>query len=121
MFPECCYEGEIPDDERLPANAKKAILCNSCNFLELDKFIAKAFAAFSGKNKAHPDAIVSDTVKEILLPEFKLVRCLSSRIDHENEEFLRLTYYQSVILDILAERKRASIPGAARSRKYLFE
>jgi len=45
---------------------------------------------------------------------------LSHLVARESEEFLRLTYSQSVILDMLAERKRVSIPGSAGSGKTLL-
>lgn len=115
VFPDCHYSGSVP------TGSTPSIIFSANDLEFIDRRIKSALSQWVRHDK--PYQLTPNDMKNIqrgISPSFDLLPILFRKIEEQEERLFRLTNYQKLLLDFLAERKRACINGVAGSGKTLL-
>jgi hypothetical protein len=115
VFPDCEYTGSAP------IGSTPSIIFSANDLQFLDRRIKLALMQWVRLDKPVP--LSSEDMKNIqraISPSFNLLPILFRKIEDQEAKLFRLTNDQKMLLDFLAERKRACINGVAGSGKTLL-
>ncbi len=115
VFPDCQYSGSVP------AGSTPSIIFSANDLKFINRRIKSALSQWIRRDKPHQ--LTPDDMRNIqrgISPSFNLLPILFRKIEEQEERLFRLTNNQKLLLDFLAERKRACINGVAGSGKTLL-
>lgn len=115
VFPDCEYSGDTP------AGATPSIVLSAGDLQFIDRKIKSALTQWTRRDK--PIALSKEDkikIQRAISPSFNLLPILFRKIEDQEEKLFRLTNDQKMLLDFLAQRKRACINGVAGSGKTML-
>lgn len=115
VFPDCEYSGDTP------AGATPSIVLSAGDLQFIDRKIKSALTQWTRRDQPIPLS-KEDKIKiqRAISPSFNLLPILFRKIEDQEEKLFRLTNDQKMLLDFLANRKRACINGVAGSGKTML-
>jgi len=115
VFPTSRTEGGLPH------SFDEAIICDASRLATIGRFIDGALKSWRRENApAKKNSLTAEQIHRAMLPAFRLLPSLKSRLSGESEVLHRLTAEQSSFLDYAANMKRMRIDGVAGSGKTLL-
>lgn len=115
VFPDCEYSGDTP------AGATPSIVLSAGDLQFIDRKIKLALTQWTRRDQPIPltrEDIIK--IQRAISPSFNLLPILFRKIEDQEEKLFRLTNDQKMLLDFLAQRKRACINGVAGSGKTML-
>lgn len=113
-FPDCVNQGQLPH------NVDINMVFFADHLADMDRAVRGAFRAW---NRLENPSLSADSMRrcqELLKPVFNLCTAKWRDLDKDNEELVRLTDQQKIVLEGLKENKRLSIKGGAGTGKTLL-
>ena len=115
VFPTSRTEGALPH------SFDEAIVCDASRLQTIGRFIDGALKSWRRGNPSSSKSGFSiEQIHRAMLPAFRLVPSLKSRVSGDNEVLHRLTEEQGNFLDYAANLQRMRIDGVAGSGKTLL-
>ena len=115
VFPTSRTEGGLPH------SFDEAIICDASRLGTIGRFIDGALKSWRRENAlTKNNGLTTEQIHRAMLPAFRLIPSLKSRVSGESEVLHRLTTEQSSFLDYAANMKRMRIDGVAGSGKTLL-
>lgn len=112
----------VVSDRSLRPDAPREIVLDARDLGRIDDWVRQALQYWGGqdyRDRAPGQDGATELIK-LLSPSLMLRPLLSTAIDGEKQEFLRLTEQQFAILDFLGRHRRAAIGGCAGSGKTML-
>ncbi|HMV44213.1 MAG TPA: NERD domain-containing protein [Leptospiraceae bacterium] len=104
----------------LPSYLKRDFILDNSNLPHINKGIDRVFQYYNSHLQINLSKSSRENIKKWLNPYFKLVPVQKWDIEVREEQFLRLTKEQSLLLDFLEEQDRAVIGGGAGTGKTIL-
>lgn len=120
------YAVAFPDvlitQERLRPDVTREIVMDVNQSRDVLKWLKSVFLYWGGKDgrKGAPGPTGLRELENLLNPSITLKPLLSTAIEEEAQELLRLTQQQFILLDFLGRHRRAAVSGCAGSGKTLL-
>ena len=115
VFPTSRTEGGLPH------SYDEAIICDASRLETIGRFVDGALKSWRRKNSSgNHNGLTVEQIHRAMLPAFRLIPSLKSRLAGESEVLYRLTAEQSSFLDYAGNMKRMRIDGVAGSGKTLL-
>jgi len=115
VFPDCDYFGVTPP------GATPSIIISAIDLPFIDRKIKSALTQWIRRDKPVPLSTDDKAkIQKAISPSFNLLPILFRKVEEQEEKLFRLTNDQKMLLDFLAQRKRACINGVAGSGKTML-
>jgi hypothetical protein len=115
FFPQLVFQRA-----NLPSYLKRDFILDNSNLPNINKGIDRVFQYYNSHLQINLSESSRENIKKWLNPYFKLVSVQKWDIEVREEQFLRLTAEQSLLLDFLEEQDRAVIGGGAGTGKTIL-
>ena len=115
FFPQLIFQRA-----NLPSYLKRDFILDNSNLPNINKGIDHVFQYYNAHLHISLSESSRENIKKWLNPYFKLVPVQKWDIEVREEQFLRLTKEQSLLLDFLEEQDRAVIGGGAGTGKTIL-
>lgn len=115
FFPQLIFQRA-----NLPSYLKRDFILDNSNLPNINKGIDRVFQYYNSHLQISLSPHSKENIKKWLNPCFHLVSVQKWDIEVREEQFIRLTREQSILLDFLEEQDRAVIGGGAGTGKTIL-
>lgn len=113
-FPDCQISGP------LPPSIQPDLILDADRIKDLENSIVRVLKAFDRGDSRKLSVKEIESIRESLYPKYELLPVLWRKIEDQEDRLQRMTNEQMMILDILANHRKALIRGVAGSGKTIL-